>query len=311
MNMIGFETFLSNAPADDYAFQRIPYEKQIQRAAKLIREAKHVLLGVGAGLSSAAGAVYGGTWFEEHFADFQQKYGKGPCMRDMYSAGFYPFPDEESYWGYWSKHSMLGGIEADFTSLHRTLLDALKGKDLFCISTNVDGQVVRAGLPEERIFCTQGDYFHIQCAKACHRKLYLAIERFRKMDAARTDCRIPTELVPKCPVCKGKMRMNLREDNYFVQDNAWYAAEERFVAFLNRALESEEELCLVELGVGFNTPVIIRFPFEKLVREHSNVTLVRLNLKEAFVPESFGDRAVGINADMGSSINDLSLALRR
>ena len=303
---ITFESFLSGVPARDYIFQNVPYETQIQKAKELLAEAEYVLLGAGAGMSAAAGAVYSGAWFAEHFREFREKYGEqNPYMQDMYSAGFYPYPDEEAFWGYWSKQAVLGGLDLDVTPLHRTLLSGLAGKKLFCLSTNADGQFEKAGLSKEQIFCTQGDYFHIQCAKGCHDRIYDARTMFRQMDQARRDCRIPSYMVPKCPVCGGAMTMNLRCDQYFVQDAAWYGAERRFGDFMDEALESGKKLCLLELGVGFNTPTIIRYPFEKLLREHSQASLVRLNLNEAVVPESLGARAVGINADMKQSIEDI------
>ena len=300
---ITFESFLSGAPARDYIFQNTPYEVQIQTAKERISEADYVLLGAGAGMSAAAGAVYGGQWFAEHFREFREKYGEhNPYMQDMYSAGFYPYPDEESFWGYWSKQATLGGLDLDVTPLHRTLLSGLAGKKLFCLSTNADGQFEKAGLPKDQIFCTQGDYFHIQCAKGCHDKIYDARTMFRQMDQTRRDCRIPSYMVPKCPVCGGPMVMNLRCNQHFVQDSAWYEAERRFGDFLTEALSSDRRLCLLELGVGFNTPTIIRYPFEKLTREHSRVSLIRLNLNEAVVPESLSARAVGIHADIKRSI---------
>lgn len=298
-----FESFLCGIPARDYINQYTPYDQQIKDAAEMIRNAEYVLIGAGAGMSTAAGAQYGGKFFEENFGEFQKKYGKGPYMQDMYSAGFYPFPDEESYWGYWSKQALLARITLNVTPLHRLLLESLSDKKLFVLSTNADAQFVKAGLPDEKIFCTQGDYFHIQCGKGCHDKTYDAVELFCQMDQARTDCKIPSSMVPKCPVCGGPMDMNLRKDNFFVQDVAWYEAEERFSNYLSEAIN--KKLVLLELGVGFNTPTIIRFPFEKLVREHDNISLIRLNLDQAVVPESFGERAVGINADMAESIKDI------
>ena len=302
---ITFENFLSGCPSRDYIFQKVPYEDQIRQAAKMIREADYVLLGVGAGMSIAAGAIYGGEWFKENFADFRAKYGDGPYMQDMYGAGFYPYPSEEAYWGYWSKQCMKAGIEADHTALHKTLLSMLDGKKIFCLSTNVDGQLEKAGLAADKIFCIQGDYFHIQCAKGCHPNRYDARELFRQMDAARMDCLIPGNMVPKCPVCGGRMNMNLRIDQYFVQDEEWYMAEKRFGAFLSEAISSGRKICLLELGVGFNTPTIIRFPFEKLTRENEQISLLRLNLNEAVIPEHLGARAVGSNADMKQSIEDI------
>lgn len=228
-------------------------------------------------------------------------------MTDMYSAGFYPYPDEESRWGYWSKQALLAGADLDVTALHKKLIDALEDKRSFLLTTNTDDQFLRAGYPADRIFATQGSYDFIQCQKGCHQKLYDAVKIFRQMDQARKDCKVPSYMVPKCPVCGGPMTMNLRCDQYFVQDEKWYEAEARFSDFLSECMD--KKTVLLELGVGFNTPTIIRFPFEKLMREHENIRLIRLNLNEAVVPESLGNRAVGINADMAQSVEDIAKAV--
>ncbi len=307
---ISFNTFLSGAPARDYIMQDTHYDEQIAQAANMIRNADHVLLGAGAGMSTAAGAQYGGKFFEEHFGEFQRIYGKGPHMQDMYSAGFYPFPDQESKWGLWSRLALTAGADLDVTPLHRTLLSAFEGKKLFLLSTNVDHQFEKAGLSTEQIFATQGSYNLIQCKHGYHPKTYNAVERFREMDAARRNGRIPSEMVPKCPVCGGNMAMNLRVDDHFVEDAAWHEAGRRFGAFLSEA--QDKKLVLVELGVGFNTPTIIRFPFEKLSQEHENINLIRLNVGSgAAVPASLGKRAVGIDADMAKSIADIVSSVRR
>lgn len=303
-----FERFLSADYARDYIYQDEPYEDQIARAVEYIREADYVLIGSGAGMSTAAGAEYGGKFFEENFGEFQKLYGKNAYMRDMYSAGFYPFPDEESRWGLWSKLALTAGADLDVTPLHRTLLDALADKRTFILSTNADHQFEKAGYPAERVFATQGSYNLIQCQTGCHPKTYNAVALFRRMDAARVNGRIPSDMTPKCPVCGGPMAMNLRCDHYFVQDEGWYAAEERFGAFLSECVD--RKTVLLELGVGFNTPTIIRIPFEKLVREHEGIRLVRLNRSKAVIPASLSDRAVGINADMARSIADISAGLK-
>ena len=308
-NKLTFNAFLSGAPARDYIMQDTPYDEQISRAVKMINDADYVLLGAGAGMSTAAGAQYGGEFFEEHFGEFQKIYGKNPYMQDMYSAGFYPFTDQESKWGLWSRLALTAGADLDVTPLHSTLLSAFEGKKLFLLSTNADHQFEKAGLTTEQIFATQGSYNLIQCKRGCHPKTYYAVERFREMDAARRNGRIPTEMVPKCPVCGSDMAMNLRVDDHFVEDAAWHEAERRFGVFLSEA--QDKKLALLELGVGFNTPTIIRFPFEKLAREHENISLIRLNVGNgAAVPASLGERAVGIDADMAKSITDIVRGVR-
>lgn len=300
---ITFESFLCGMPAKDYVYQNEDYDTQIKKAAKLLNDADYVLIGAGAGLSTAAGAKYGGRFFEENFSEFQEKYGKGRYMQDMYSAGFYPYPDEESYWGYWSKQAMLGGIELDVTPLHRTILDALADKNIFVLSTNADAQFVKAGLPEENIFCTQGDYFHIQCRKGCHNKTYNAVKMFKQMDQARKDCKVPSYMVPKCPVCGGAMDMNLRKDNYFVQDEEWYKAEQRFSDFLTEA--TDKKLVLLELGVGFNTPMIIKYPFHNLTKLNKSVNYICINLDEEPVPADISEHSLMITGDISAVLQDI------
>jgi len=302
---VTFHSFLCGMPARDYILQDTPYEEQIDLAVGMIKNADYVLIGAGSGLSAAAGAQYGGKFFEDNFGEFQKVYGKGPHMEDMYGAGFYQYPSNEARWGYWSKMALLAGVDLDVTPLHKTLLSTFEGKKLFVLTTNVDNQFEKAGLPVDQIFATQGSYNLIQCMTGCHPKTYDGVPLFREMDKARKDCKIPTEMVPKCPVCGGDMTMNLRGGDNFVEDDAWHKAEHNFGEFLNEAID--KKFVLVEVGVGFNTPGIIRFPFEKLVREHSNISLVRLGMNEgAIVPESLGRRAVAINVDMKKSIPDIA-----
>lgn len=297
-----WRNFLCSTPARDYVFQKDAYEDQIDRAAKNIRNTDCVIIGAGAGASTAAGIQYGGKRFTDNFAEFIKKYGEY-YMTDMYAAGFYPYPSEEAKWGYWSKHALMNRFDPPALPLYTELYDIVKNKEYFVLTTNVDHQFYKAGFDEKRIFATQGDYGKIQCQKACHPKTYDAKDLFRKMDKARRDCLIPSELVPKCPVCGGNMAMNLRCDNYFVEDEAWHEAADRYAGFLEQ--NKDKKVVLLELGVGFNTPIIIRFPFEKMVRENSSYSLIRLNMDEAVVPESFGKRAIGIGGDMAKAITDI------
>lgn len=290
---------LSGVPAKDYIFQKTTYDEQIKEAAAMIRNADHILIGAGSGLSAAAGLTYSGRRFKDNFHEFIEKYG----MTDMYSAGFYPFPSEEARWGYWSKHAYINRIEPPALSLYQKLFDLVKDKDYFVLTTNVDAQFEKAGFEIERIFATQGDYGKIQCAHGCHQKTYDATTLFQDMNKARSDCRIPTDMVPKCPVCGGQMTMHLRCNQYFVEDEGWHEAANRYGEYLGNILD--KNTVLIELGVGFNTPTIIRFPFEKMMRENEKLELIRLNMDEAVVPESFGKRAIGIGGDMSHALNDI------
>ena len=233
-----WRNFLCSTPARDYVFQKDAYEDQIDRAAENIRSADCVIIGAGAGASTAAGIQYGGKRFTDNFAEFIKKYG-GHYMTDMYAAGFYPYPSEEAKWGYWSKHALMNRFDPPALPLYTELYDIVKNKEYFVLTTNVDHQFYKAGFDEKRIFATQGDYGKIQCQKACHPKTYDAKDLFRKMDKARRDCLIPSELVPKCPVCGGNMAMNLRCDNYFVEDEAWHEAADRYAGFLEQNIDKK------------------------------------------------------------------------
>lgn len=294
--------FLNGTPAKDYIFQKIPYENQIERAIELLNQSDFILIGAGAGLSTSAGLIYGGKRFTDNFGDFIEKFGN-KYMSDMYSAGFYPFPTEEERWGYWSKHSMVNRIQPEALPLYKKLYKLIKDKAHFVLTTNVDHQFWKAGFEDANIFATQGDYGLIQCAKGCHPKTYDAVKMFEQMDQARRDCKIPSYMIPKCPVCGGPMDMNLRKDQYFVEDEHWHESANRYDEFIENSYG--KKVTLLELGVGFNTPTIIRFPFEKMMRENKNCSLIRLNLDEAAIPESFGNRAVGINADISLCIQDI------
>lgn len=299
---VNWQKFLYSIPCNDYVFQKDDYDTQIHKIVDMIKDADAIIIGAGAGLSTAAGLSYSGKRFTENFEEFIDKYGSY-YMRDMYTAGFYPFESQEAKWGYWSKHALMNRILPPALDLYKSLYDIVKDKDYFVITTNVDHQFYKAGFNEDRIFATQGDYGNIQCKKGCHQKVYDATELFKQMDKIRKDCLIPTELVPKCPVCGRNMAMHLRCDGYFVEDEKWHETADRYAEFLDKV--KHKKVVFLELGVGFNTPVIIRFPFEKMVKGNKNYSLVRLNLNEAYIPNSINERAAGINGDMVEVIKDI------
>ena len=278
------------------------YSQRINRAAELLRGAERVVIGGGAGLSSAAGLAYSGGRFAENFADFAVKYG----MTDMYSAGFYPFETQEEKWAYWSRHIALNRWEPPAQPLYRKLFALVKDKEYFVLTTNVDGQFEKAGFLPERTFAVQGDYGLIQCAKGCHDKLYDDRALVSRMVAEQRDCRIPSALVPVCPVCGGPMEVHVRKDGYFVQDKAWYEAADRYENFIAGA--AGRRTVLLELGVGYNTPTIIRIPFERLTYREADAVLVRMNRD---YPEPLAEnrsKTLSFGEDMGKALADLCAA---
>lgn len=250
--------------------QRESFEERIAAFRDAFDRADHVVIGAGAGLSTAAGIEYSGKRFTDNFGDFISRYG----LTDMYSSSFYPFRTEEERWAYWARHIKMNRFCSP-TDLYRLLYDTVKGKDYFVITSNVDGQFEKTGFDVKRVFAVQGDYAYIQCAQGCHDRLYYNENLVNEMVSKTRDCRIPSGLVPHCPVCGGKMDVHVRKDMFFVQDSHWYESYSRYRDFMEKA--STGNTLLLELGVGYNTPTIIRFPFENLAADRDNVTLVRIN----------------------------------
>ena len=255
------------------------YESRLFRLRNALDCADYVVIGAGAGLSAAAGITYSGKRFTDNFTDFIAKYG----LTDMYSSAFYPFKTEEERWAYWARHILMNRLDMPATDLYRLLLNVVKEKEYFVITTS---EFEKSGFDKERIFTVQGDYAYLQCANGCHDKLYYNENLVREMARQTNDCRIPSELVPHCPVCGGKIDVHVRKDRYFVQDSQWYASYERYQYHMGKACDGNA--LLLEFGVGYNTPTIIRFPFERLAAQRRSITLVRINrdYPDAQVPKS-------------------------
>ena len=272
---------------------------EIEKLQRAIQSADAIIVGAGAGLSTSAGFTYSGERFERHFADFIGKYG----FTDMYSAGFYPFPTEEEHWAYWSRHIYYNRYVPAPKPVYDNLLKLVQDKDYFVITTNVDHQFQKAGFDKQRLFYTQGDYGLFQCAKPCHQKTYDNEEMVKRMIAEQQDMRIPSELIPRCPVCGGPMKVNLRADETFVEDEGWHTASERYTEFIRR--HKDGNVLFLDLGSGGNTPVIFKIPFIRWTMQNPNATYATVNLGEAFTVDQIADRSIVINADIGEILEKL------
>lgn len=274
------------------------YWQQINRLKNEIKSADAVLIGAGAGLSTSAGLTYGGERFMKYFSDFHQKYG----INDMYSGGFYPYKTLEEYWAWWSRHIYYNRYDVIAGKAYCDLLKLAEDKDYFVLTTNVDHQFQLAGFDKQRLFYTQGDYGLWQCSEPCHQKTYDNEETVRKMLVQQKNMRIPAELIPHCPKCGRPMVMNLRCDNAFVQDEGWYAAANRYKNFIRRHRNSH--ILLLELGVGMNTPVIIKYPFWRMTSENPNAVYCSINLSESICPTEIKARSICISNDISCALND-------
>ena len=268
------------------------YSAEINRLKHEIETADAIVIGAGAGLSTAAGFTYSGERLQKYFADFVEKYG----FRDMYSGGFYPFETLEEQWGYWSRYIYINRYMDADNGTYKRLLALVKDKDYFVITTNVDHQFQKAGFDKSRLFYTQGDYGLWQCSVPCHQKTYDNEKTVRAMLEQQENMCVPSELVPHCPVCGKPMGMNLRADDTFVEDEGWHRAAERYDAFL--LAHDGQHILFLELGVGMNTPGIIKYPFWRMTYANPKAVYACLNFGEAYVPDEIRERSICINGDI-------------
>ena len=269
----------------------------IEKLKEKIRTADAVVIGAGAGLSTAAGFTYDGERFEKYFSDFRKKYG----FEDMYSGGFYPYKTPEEHWAYWSRYIFVNRYQAAPKSVYEDLLKLVADKDYFVITTNVDHCFQKAGFDKKRLFYTQGDYGLFQCSEPCCQEIFDNEAIVLEMLKRQKDMKIPTELLPVCPHCGKSLTMNLRSDDKFVEDEGWHRAAERYQSFL-RTRENEKILFL-ELGVGYNTPVIIKYPFWQMTAKNPNATYACVNKGQAICPSEIRHKSICINDDISSVIN--------
>lgn len=265
---------------------------RLNKLKTALESADAVLIGAGAGLSASAGFTYGGERFFKYFADFRAKYG----IADMYSGGFYPYNTLEEYWAWWSRHIYYNRYVDPPKPVYNELYELVRDKDYFVITTNVDHCFQKAGFDKKRLFYTQGDYGLFQCSVPCRNKTYDNEEAIRRMIAEQNDMKIPTELIPYCSVCGKPLTVNLRADGTFVQDDGWNAACERYENFTVKHKDSA--VLLLELGVGGNTPGIIKYPFWGYALRNKKATYACINLGEAPCPSGIADRSICINGDI-------------
>lgn len=277
------------------------YSDSIKLLKEKTETADAVLIGAGAGLSVSAGFHYDGERFNKYFADFRDKYG----ITDMYSGGFYPYDTLEEYWAWWSRNILVNRYDINAGTVYNDLLMPVKDKNYFVLTTNVDHQFQLAGFDKTRLFYTQGDYGLWQCSKPCHNKTYDNESAVRQMVSEQENMKIPSELIPRCPVCGAAMTMNLRCDDSFVQDEGWYKAAKRYNDFIQRYKNSN--ILFLELGVGMNTPSIIKYPFLRMTAQNQNATYACINAGMAAAPAEIENQSICINADIGDVVSDMRL----
>lgn len=275
------------------------YSEQIYKLEQAIKDAEAVVIGAGAGLSESGGLSYSGERFQSNFADFISKYR----FRDMYSATFYPYNSLEEYWAYMSRHININRYAHPIGEPLNKLLRMMKNKDYFVITTNVDHQFQKAGIDKSRLFYTQGDYGLWQCSRPCHDATYDNEETVKQMLCKQKDLRVPAELIPHCPKCGKSMSMNLRCDNTFVQDDGWHKASNQYKKFIQ--MNASNKTLYLELGVGNNTPVIIKYPFWQMTFINPHATYACINLEQAICPSEIENQSICISADIGRVMDSL------
>lgn len=291
---------------------------KIEKIKSVLENAEALVVGAGAGLSTSAGFTYSGERFEKYFSDFQARYG----FSDMYTGGFYPYKTLEEQWAYWSRYIMINRYMNAPIPVYEKLFELVKDKNYFVITTNVDHCFQKAGFDKSRLFYTQGDYGLWQCSEPCHKKTYdnqLFVEKMVREQGfviqgdgglelpqngfEGIKMTVPSELVPHCPVCGKPMSMNLRSDNTFVEDEGWNKAAGRYEDFLNK--NKDDRIVYLELGVGGNTPGIIKYPFWKMTYANPKATYICINKGEAEVPGEIEKQSICVNNDIYETLTDL------
>ena len=276
------------------------FSRQVDRLRSALAKADAVVIGAGAGLSTAAGYTYSGERFERLFGDFAARYG----FSDMYSGGFYPYETLEEHWAFWSRYVMCNRFAPAPLPVYDQLLALVRGRDYFVLTTNVDHCFQRAGFDKRRLFYTQGDYGLFQCSRPCCQETRDNEKTIRAMVDQQRDLRVPSGLVPRCPHCGAPAAMNLRSDSTFVEDEGWHRAAARYEDFLRR--HAGMRTLFLELGVGGNTPGIIKYPFWRMTATSEKATYACLNLGEAVAPVEIADRSILIDADIARTLDALT-----
>ena len=273
------------------------FSDNIEKLKEKFHTADAVVIGAGAGLSAAAGFTYSGERFEKYFSDFRKKYG----FEDMYSGGFYPYQTPEEYWAYWSRYIFVNRYQDAPKPVYENLLKLVADKDYFVITTNVDHCFQKAGFDKKRLFYTQGDYGLFQCSEPCCQETFDNEDVIREMAERQKDMKIPTELLPVCPHCGKPLTMNLRSDDKFVEDEGWHRAAERYEDFLRT--RAGQKILFLELGVGYNTPVIIKYPFWQMTAKNPNAIYACINQGQAICPAEIRHKSICIDGDISNAIN--------
>ena len=270
---------------------------QIHKLKEKLDAADAVVIGAGAGLSASAGFTYDGERFHRYFSDFIQKYG----FTDMYSGGFYPFRAPEEHWAYWSRYIWINRYQDAPKPVYQKLLKLVEDKDYFVLTTNVDHCFQKAGFDKKRLFYTQGDYGLFQCSQACCQETFDNRQLILEMVEQQRDMRIPSELLPVCPHCGKPLTMNLRSDDRFVEDEGWHEAAQRYESFLRT--RGNQRILFLELGVGYNTPGIIKYPFWRMTMRSPGSTYACINAGQADCPWELKAQSICIEADIGAVLD--------
>lgn len=273
--------------------------KLIQKLKEEIENSEYILIGAGAGLSTSAGFLYDGKRFEDNFKDYIKKYG----FTDMYSAGFYNFPTLEEYWAYFSLYVYINRYDIEENETYLNLYNIVKNKNYFVITTNVDGRFADSKFDKDKIFAVQGDFSLFQCSKPCRQETFYNEKYIREMIKYKKEMKIPTELIPKCPYCGENMSMNLRADSTFVQDKNWDKQKLKYENFLKNSNNSK--ILFLELGVGFNTPSIIKYNFWRMTLNNKKSVYASINLGECYSAIDIEERSICIDADISEVLKKL------
>ena len=271
---------------------------RIKQGKELIDEADAIVVGIGSGLSAAGGLNFTNEDLVKQF--YPEYYELGfKCIFDIIS--LYWSMDRcspEQFWSFWARHIKEIRFDPPVTKPYEDLAKILKNKNYFVINTNVDGQYEKSDLDKERVFAPQGNYSLLQCSLPCSNDVYDDKEIIERMVKNMPDkFHIRTEDVPKCPHCGRFLIPNLRSGANFVE-KPHIKKRKEYQKFIEDNVKDDKKIVFLEIGVGFNSPGVIRTPFNYMTYEIPNAKLIRINLNDPNVPHEIKSKTIIIQDDI-------------
>lgn len=271
---------------------------QAELLIELVDEAEAIVIGIGAGMSAAAGFTYVGKRFTDAFPDFISKYR----FFDMLQASLFEYEDLQEYWAFQSRFSLLNFFDQPVGQAYLNLRKIIKGKNYHIITTNADNAFYAAEYDMDKVFRIQGEYGLWQCVNHCHQQTYQNEALIREMVEKQSHMKVPKELVPYCPKCGAPLEVNKRTiEKGMVEDSHFHEQKHRYEQFIND--NNGKKVLYLEIGVGHTTPQLIKQPFQQMTEDNEQALFVTMNQKDYFIPRNIRSRTIRLDKDIAEILH--------